>query len=95
MGREIEVEIFDRDVLVHRTACTLRELPDGTREVLWRGVPYPLLDGNRIDVSDPLEATPTTGSALTPPLCGSRRRWRELGPGPWATGCCRRPEGKA
>jgi len=51
MQREIEIAVFDGETLIQRCPCTLRDLPDGRRGVIWRGVVYPLLPGDRIDVS--------------------------------------------
>jgi hypothetical protein len=50
MRSEIEIAVFDREALVQRCACTTRNLPDGRPGVVWRGVVYPLLLGDRIDV---------------------------------------------
>ncbi|TCZ51316.1 hypothetical protein [Roseicella aquatilis] len=51
MRSEIEIAVFDGETLVQRCPCTLRDLPDGRPGVVWRGVVYPLLPGDRIDVS--------------------------------------------
>lgn len=53
MRSEIEVAIFDGETLVQRCPCTPRDLPGGRPGVVWRGVVYPLLPGDRIDVGAP------------------------------------------
>ncbi len=55
---EIEVTVTDGDRLVQRWMCRRATMPDGTPGAWWRGVPYKLLDGDRIDVSAP-EPEPT------------------------------------
>jgi len=66
MRRQIEIDVYDGEVLVQRTICTERNLRDGRPGVLWRGVVYPLLDGDRIDVSRPDPADDERGPGVTP-----------------------------
>jgi len=73
MLSEIEVAVFDGGALVQRCVCTLRDLPDGRSGAVWRGVVYPLLPGDRIDVSvaEP-EAAPEQPFAV---LAGEDSTW--------------------
>jgi hypothetical protein len=73
MEREIEVAIFDGEVLIQRSACTLKDLPGGRPGVVWRGVVYPLLPGDQIDVGamEP-EASPEQPFAL---IAGEDSTW--------------------
>jgi hypothetical protein len=73
MRSEIEVAVFDGETLVQRCACTRRDLPDGRPGAVWRGVVYPLLTGDRIDVgaAEP-EAGPEQPLAV---LAGEGSTW--------------------
>jgi len=50
MRSEIDVDVFEGERLVQRCACTAQPFPDGRPGAIWRGVTYPLLPGDRIDV---------------------------------------------
>jgi hypothetical protein len=47
-----DVEVFDGDAYLQTWPCTLSELADGRVAAIWRGVAYPLLPGDRIDVAE-------------------------------------------
>jgi hypothetical protein len=71
MRSEIEVAIFDGETLIQRCPCTPRDLPDGRPGVVWRGVVYPLLPGDRIDVGAPEDQAGAEQSFVVLPGEGS------------------------
>lgn len=66
-GIELEVEIMDGDRLVEQRSCRRATLNDGTSGVVWRGVLYPLLLGDRIDVAVPAPTGWPTGRSVVLP----------------------------
>jgi hypothetical protein len=69
---EIEVTVMDGTTLVQRRSCRRTTLPDGVPGILWRGVAYPLLPGDRIDVGVLPAAEPATHHAVIP---GDEASW--------------------
>jgi hypothetical protein len=53
MQSEIEISLMDDGVVVQRWPCTRTAMPDGSPGVIWRGVAYPLLPGDRIEIGAP------------------------------------------
>lgn len=49
-ARMIEVLVMENAEIIQRWPCTPTTLPDGVPGVIWRGVAYPLLAGDRIDI---------------------------------------------
>ena len=47
------VKIVESNNLVETRRCRILHLPDGARAALWRGLAWPLGDGNMIDVTGP------------------------------------------
>jgi hypothetical protein len=73
-SEEIEVMVTEGAQLVQRSPCTVHSLPDGRRGVLWRGVVYPLLPGNRIDLAAvTTDATPAKAHLAV--LLGEQETW--------------------
>jgi hypothetical protein len=47
------VKIVESNNLVETRRCRILHLPDGARAALWRGLAWPLGDGDTIDVAGP------------------------------------------
>jgi hypothetical protein len=60
------------DTLVQQWLCTRTTMPDGAPGVLWRGIVYPLLPGDRIDIGVPPAEEPALNSAVLP---GEEASW--------------------
>lgn len=56
----LPVDVTDEGQAIERASCRTVMMPDGRRGALWRGLAYPLVDGDRIDIA---------GYALPPVLC--------------------------
>ncbi len=69
---EIEVAVMDGTTLVQRWSCRRTTLPDGVPGVLWRGIAYPLLPGDCIDVGVLPSTDPATHHAVMP---GDEASW--------------------
>ncbi|CAO3424320.1 hypothetical protein [Azospirillum endophyticum] len=65
----ISVSIYDGAQLLERRDCRTTLLPDQRTAAIWRGLAYPLLEGERIDVSG--EAV--VPGAASPPAAGASR----------------------
>jgi hypothetical protein len=63
---------MDGATLVQRWLCQRATMPDGQAGVLWRGVAYPLLSDDRIDVGVPPSSEPVSRHAVLP---GDEASW--------------------
>lgn len=62
----LEISVMDGDRLVQRCPCRPVQMPDGSDGALWRGVAYPLMPGNTIDVSTARPVSPPDIAAASP-----------------------------
>lgn len=56
---EIEVLVADGTRFIERAFCSQALLPNGDKGVVWRGVAYRILPGDRIDVGETVEVRPS------------------------------------
>ncbi|MGY0794217.1 hypothetical protein ACW7BJ_33135 [Azospirillum argentinense] len=67
----ITISIYDGEQLLERRDCRAILLPDQRTAVLWRGLAYPLLEGDRVDIAGEAvipTAVPPAPAASTPPV---------------------------
>jgi hypothetical protein len=69
---ELKVAVMDGEALVQHWPCSRTNLPDGSPGVMWRGVAYRLLPGNRIDISAQVAPEATGRHAV---LSGDEASW--------------------
>ena len=69
---ELEVAVTDGQTLVQSWPCSRTTMPDGSPGVIWRGIAYPLLAGDRIDVGVPPPSEPAVHHAV---LLGGDTSW--------------------
>ncbi len=63
---------MDGTTLVQRWPCARVAMPDGSAGAIWRGIAYPLLPGDRIDVGVAAASTAATAHAVLP---GEEATW--------------------
>lgn len=63
---EVEIEIYDGNVALDKRRCPLVRLGDGRSAALWRGLAFPLLSGDRIDVGGEAWSAPDTLPLVLP-----------------------------
>jgi hypothetical protein len=63
--RIIRIKVHNGEQFLETRECRIVLLGDGVPRAVWRGLAYPVLDGNRINVAGPA-ATPDFGSLPSP-----------------------------